>query len=305
MKLHFSRTATPIKFIASLLMAQGLLFLGCAPIEQGASDEQYSNISSRDQEYLATYGDWVEAVPYGEVWCPRVNSSWEPFYYGQWVWSDQGWVWESYEPYGWLVYHHGNWDYRPEIGWFWIPSEEWSPATVQWTEFGDYIGWAPSPPGGVILPAPFSPEGVHIWKIVQASDFAQDNVGKYKVVKDVPAASIGTPINDRQQPDVKVVERATKRTLTSVKLQRQPTTVGTHTYYRTVFPSQDTKRIKTETVEVEKTVLVKKEAKPVPKPAKKKDTTKDKGKENKSETNRKESDSKKGGNQTTDKKPVR
>jgi hypothetical protein len=97
---------------------------------------------------LAPYGNWIERPSYGWVWTPRaVSTSWRPYQNGHWVWSDEGWVWVSDEPYGWATYHYGRWYDDPEIGWSWVPGDDWAPAWVSWQEGADYVGWAPLPPG--------------------------------------------------------------------------------------------------------------------------------------------------------------
>jgi len=97
---------------------------------------------------LAPYGNWIERPSYGWVWTPRaVSTSWRPYQDGHWVWSDEGWVWVSDEPYGWATYHYGRWYDDPEIGWSWVPGDDWAPAWVSWQEGADYVGWAPLPPG--------------------------------------------------------------------------------------------------------------------------------------------------------------
>jgi hypothetical protein len=67
------------------------------------------------------------------------------------------------EPYGWATYHYGRWYDDPEIGWSWVPGDEWAPSWVSWQEGGDYIGWAPLPPSvnvsfGGVLSVSLSPE---------------------------------------------------------------------------------------------------------------------------------------------------
>jgi hypothetical protein len=97
---------------------------------------------------LASYGNWIERPSYGWVWTPRaVSASWRPYQAGHWVWSDEGWTWLSDEPYGWATYHYGRWYQDPEIGWAWVPGNDWGPAWVSWQEGQDYVGWAPLPPG--------------------------------------------------------------------------------------------------------------------------------------------------------------
>ena len=96
---------------------------------------------------LASYGNWIERPSYGWVWTPRsVAASWQPYQSGHWVWTDQGWTWVTTEPYGWATYHYGRWYDDPEIGWSWVPGNEWAPSWVSFQEGSDYIGWAPLPP---------------------------------------------------------------------------------------------------------------------------------------------------------------
>jgi hypothetical protein len=96
---------------------------------------------------LSSYGNWIERPSYGWVWTPsQVSSSWRPYQDGHWVWTDQGWTWISEEPYGWATYHYGRWYDDPEIGWSWVPGDEWAPAWVDWQAGDDYVGWAPLPP---------------------------------------------------------------------------------------------------------------------------------------------------------------
>lgn len=96
---------------------------------------------------LAPYGNWVSTPDYGYVWSPTdVGPDWEPYTNGYWVWTDYGWTWVSYEPWGWAPFHYGRWVYTDYYGWVWIPGTVWAPAWVTWYESPDYIGWAPLPP---------------------------------------------------------------------------------------------------------------------------------------------------------------
>jgi hypothetical protein len=97
---------------------------------------------------LASYGNWIQRPSYGWVWAPReVSSHWRPYQDGHWVWTDDGWTWITDEPYGWATYHYGRWYDDPEIGWSWVPGQDWAPAWVSWQEGSSYIGWAALPPG--------------------------------------------------------------------------------------------------------------------------------------------------------------
>ncbi len=96
---------------------------------------------------LSPYGSWIQISGGVTVWRPvNVSSGWAPYRNGQWIWTDDGWYWESYEPFGYITYHYGRWYYDDNYGWIWIPDNQWAPAWVEWRYDNDYIGWAPLPP---------------------------------------------------------------------------------------------------------------------------------------------------------------
>lgn len=96
---------------------------------------------------LSAYGDWYDSPRYGSVWRPRVAVGWRPYYYGSWLWTDEGWYWDSAEPFAWAAYHYGRWVFDPAWGWVWVPGYQWAPAWVTWRIGVDAIGWAPLGPG--------------------------------------------------------------------------------------------------------------------------------------------------------------
>ena len=96
---------------------------------------------------LRPYGEWIEMEPGFYAWRPiRVRAGWRPYLHGRWVWTDYGWYWTSYEPFGWAVFHYGRWYLDDYYGWIWVPDDVWGPAWVEWRYDNDYIGWAPLPP---------------------------------------------------------------------------------------------------------------------------------------------------------------
>jgi hypothetical protein len=108
---------------------------------------------------LTAYGNWVQTDSYGLCWYPAyVDNSWRPYTNGLWQWTDGGWYWTSDEPWAWATYHYGRWVYDTYYGWLWTPGTQWAPAWVSWREGGDYIGWAPLPPG-----CDFGPQGTTIY----------------------------------------------------------------------------------------------------------------------------------------------
>ncbi|HEU4771700.1 MAG TPA: DUF6600 domain-containing protein, partial [Candidatus Udaeobacter sp.] len=98
---------------------------------------------------LEPHGVWRETSTYGYVFQPREaerSRTWRPYTNGRWVYTDAGWTWVSEEPFGWATYHYGRWTRLRNIGWVWVPGEEWAPAWVSWRKSNDYVGWAPLPP---------------------------------------------------------------------------------------------------------------------------------------------------------------
>lgn len=96
---------------------------------------------------LQPHGQWLDVGDYGYAWQPNdMRSDWSPYSDGRWVYTDVGWTWDSYEPYGWAVYHYGRWANLRRVGWVWVPGTEWAPAWVSWRHSPTYVGWAPLPP---------------------------------------------------------------------------------------------------------------------------------------------------------------
>ena len=99
---------------------------------------------------LAPYGSWIEIDAGLVVWRPTIiRKGWSPYRHGRWIWTVDGWYWDSYEPFGYIVFHYGRWYYDDYYGWIWIPDYDWAPAWVEWRYDDDYIGWAPLPPYAV------------------------------------------------------------------------------------------------------------------------------------------------------------
>jgi DNA segregation ATPase FtsK/SpoIIIE-like protein len=114
---------------------------------------------------LSQYGQWVEYEKYGPVWRPsQVQEDWRPYTNGRWVPTDDGYVFESDEPWGWATYHYGNWMPTEGYGWVWVPGRTWYPSTVEWRTSPEsepvetsYVGWAPIPPPDYVPPPSYAP----------------------------------------------------------------------------------------------------------------------------------------------------
>lgn len=141
---------------------------------------------------LSPYGTWVENSQYGYVWVPeQVPEGWRPYTVGHWLDTDQGWYWDSQEPFAWAIYHYGRWGYSPDYGWFWVPGTQWAPAWVVWRSGDRYVGWAPIPPQGegyaYGAPTEWAPPVAEAWVFVPPDRFMNDDVASYAL----DAASLG------------------------------------------------------------------------------------------------------------------
>ncbi len=134
---------------------------------------------------LAGHGEWID-MSYGTVWRPyHTGNQWRPYMRGRWIWTDYGWYWNSYEPFGWATYHYGRWIYDDYYGWIWAPDDVWGPAWVEWRYDDDYIGWAPLPPSatfsvnvGITFGHPWVAP-VHYWNFVPCGNFSSAQVVNY------------------------------------------------------------------------------------------------------------------------------
>jgi hypothetical protein len=98
---------------------------------------------------LNNYGTWIPDRQWGWVWQPRgVLPGWRPYAHGQWLVAEGfGLYWQSYEPFGWAVYHYGRWAWwGGNKGWVWIPDKTWGPGYVNWAYGEGYVAWTPMEP---------------------------------------------------------------------------------------------------------------------------------------------------------------
>lgn len=210
-------------------------------------------VDTADFHFLGDYGDWMTVPQYGRVWKPSVVASWRPFDHGDWAWTDQGWMWTSYEPYGWAVYHYGNWHHQPRVGWVWIPGYEWSPARVSWISYGGHVGWAPLAPKGVSLPDPWAASRVRYWNVVETRNFTRDNVYRFRIKTGVrPRANFRIL---RTAPRIVDVERVVNRKIEVVKINTVEVKGGKRVFRKVEYAPAVNARIAVHRTNVEKTVV--------------------------------------------------
>jgi hypothetical protein len=185
------------------------------------------NYYGEDYDLLAEYGEWIGVPPYGVVWCPYVDENWAPFYDGRWIRTSGGWAWDSYEPFGELVYHYGYWYYDYDIGWFWVPGDEWSPARVQWYTYGNYCGWAPLPPPNYYWPDPWDFYDFNIWIVVHIDNFCDDHIDHHGIDRMHYRDVFQPDFAVKRAPNFQKVERVARRQIPVQTIARRPMDIRT------------------------------------------------------------------------------
>ncbi|MCX8160774.1 MAG: FecR family protein [Candidatus Saccharicenans sp.] len=100
------------------------------------------------QYYSNQYGEWVWDDYFGYVWRPFYNDyypwgNWSPYYYGNWTFLNGQLFWVPAEPWGWVPYHLGIWQWDKKKGWVWIPGSAFAPAWAVWDFYFGYYSWRP------------------------------------------------------------------------------------------------------------------------------------------------------------------
>ena len=111
------------------------------------NSENEKQIPQDFEETLAKHGKWIEDADYGQIWVPNANKErgWKPYQDGMWQnHDDKSLFFFSFEPFGYIVYHYGQWQWSPSSRWYWIPGYTWGPAWVNWYQYGDYAYWSPT-----------------------------------------------------------------------------------------------------------------------------------------------------------------
>lgn len=170
-------------------MKQIIFLLTCLVVLIGAADTKPKFQASINFgihfSSLSRHGEWIES-DWGQAWRPvRVSHGWRPYINGRWAWTDYGWYWISYEPFGWATFHYGRWHYDDYYGWIWIPDNVWGPAWVEWRYDDDYIGWAPLSPyasfnvsvGISFVDHWMTP--IHYWNFIPCKNFTASRVNDY------------------------------------------------------------------------------------------------------------------------------
>jgi hypothetical protein len=202
------------------------------PAVSSAQVSVSAGIHTQDFSLLANFGDWRPHPRFGQVWIPAVTPGWRPFMYGEWINADEGWTWDSYEPYGWLTDHYGNWYYDPQMGWVWVPGYTYSAAPVDFITYDNYIGWAPLPPPGFPAPDFFAPGASIVFNVVKINDFDRHDLPHVVMTQPPPARNRGEI--RRGAPAPEAIQRVTGRPIVKEHFNREETKLGDRTFHKIV-----------------------------------------------------------------------
>jgi len=173
---------------------------------------------------LSPYGCWESGGRWGDCWVPaNVAAGWQPYTDGEWIYTDYGWTWVSYDPWGGDPYHYGSWAWEDPWGWVWVPGTVWAPAWVTWGYSDSYVGWAPIPPnvsisyGGYSGAAIVVPQSRSVF--VPVNQFAgvrvssvrlpvHQNAAIFPHVRKLTSYSVSRGVVVNRGPSVSTIERA-------------------------------------------------------------------------------------------------
>ncbi len=245
-------------FLKSIvIVSSAILFLiisGCSASESQNSfnDNTHSGYNIQD---LNEYGEWITINDYGNVWHPFAVNNWMPFDNGHWIYSDSNWTWVSYEPFGWIVYHYGEWYDDPFYGWVWIPTNDiWSPANVRWVYYDNYICWVPLGPRNVHYGNPWEENQTKFWHIVKASDFTRVNIRDYRISTPIRNENSREIIN--HQPDKWFVEKNIGKAVQKVDLNRKSIKLPERNITKMILPKEENNKVEQNLPRIKKEVLM-------------------------------------------------
>ncbi len=221
-----------------LLIAAVIVMAGCATAPVRAEPPPQAGVTiGAFESSLVPYGEWIVVARYGRVWRPlQIAVGWQPYLYGEWAWTDEGWFWVTDEPWGWATYHYGRWTYDPVLGWLWVPGFVWGPAWVAWRITDGFVGWAPLYPEFTIWWTDSYPVEPRHWIFVPTRTFVGARIDRVALPpwraaplvrssRPAPPATAGrvSPAPPFGGPPRRVVEEHVGRPVTSVRIVAAPT----------------------------------------------------------------------------------
>jgi len=218
-------------------MKTKLLFIACLlffSFSQVHSQNVHVSVGFQTfYDELEPYGTWVNYPQHGYVWRYRASGEFRPYSTnGRWVYTDDGWTWVSDYNWGWAPFHYGRWLYDDELGWLWVPGNEWAPAWVTWGSYNDNFAWAPIAPGiSISIGSSYRPPS-NYWVVCPGNYFGRPDwqshairnndrvtiINKVTIINNYNRPQAGRNTGYYRGPDTKQVERYTKAPVQRVKI---------------------------------------------------------------------------------------
>jgi hypothetical protein len=117
-----------------------------------------------------------------------------------------------------------------------------SPASVLLVDYGDYVGWAPSPPPGVFYGNPWESDESRHWHILRNQDFSEDNIRNYRIMTPEKGVLVGqNPVRQRT-PEGIAIEKAAGKTVPEQNLQHETVKLPEKEIKKMKLPPQEDKQ---------------------------------------------------------------
>ena len=147
---------------------------------------------------LDANGNWYNVPGQGKVWSPfdAASPGWDPYGNGNWMWTPRfGYIWVSGDPWGYMPFQCGAWNFYNDFGWGWAPGmcrPWWGGGGGGWNY---NIGFTPGRYHPPVRPHPVPPRG-HIGRPPRGEFHAPSNA-LVPVNRRPPSGIAGMPIRDR------------------------------------------------------------------------------------------------------------
>jgi hypothetical protein len=149
---------------------------------------------------LDASGNWYNVPGTGSVWSPfeASNPGWDPYGNGYWMMTPRfGYIWVSRDPWGYMPYQCGAWNFYNDFGWGWAPgmcSPWWGGSGGGGWAFN--IGRTPGQYRLPLRPRPLPPNGPIVRPVRGRLEPVQANA-VLPVVRRLPSGSGALPARDR------------------------------------------------------------------------------------------------------------
>ena len=165
------------------------------------------NHGSQAWNDLDASGNWYNVPGEGLVWAPyeASNAGWDPYGNGYWMWTPRySYIWISGDPWGYMPFQCGNWNFYDDFGWGWMPG-----GCNRWWGGGGYypinIGHWPRGFRPPIRPRPIGGRGHGLVPLISVNHRPAGTIGQSMRGRNTPVTIAGQvvqplrPLSPRSQ----------------------------------------------------------------------------------------------------------